>query len=87
MFDDAEQKTGVGGVTVQDMWVGLQLLDKAASTGVIQPVEYAVLSDWREHLVTAIQRAVGKNYDEEVIKMRQAQFEAQQQQQQQPTVV
>jgi len=76
MFDEKEQATGLGGITVQDAWVGLQLLDKAAASGVIQPIEFEVLSKWRGALTTAIQRAIGKNFDEEVMKQRQLQAEA-----------
>ena len=82
MFDEKEQSVGLGGVTVQDAWIGLQLLDKAAGNGVIQPTEFAVLGTWRTNMVEAIQRAVGKNYDEEVAKLRQAMLEQQQAEQQ-----
>lgn len=75
MFDEKEQATGLGGVTVQDAWVGLQLLDKAAGNGVIQPVEFEVLATWRKNLTSAIQRAIGKDFDQEVIKLRQLQAE------------
>ena len=77
MFTEEEQATGLGGVTVQDAWISLQLLDKAARSGVIQPVEFDVLGRWRNNTVTAIQRAIGKNFDEEVAKFAQAQAEAQ----------
>ena len=82
MFNEEEQATGLGGVTVQDAWVGMQLLEKAASRGVIQPNEFAVMANWRESLVGAIQRAIGKNYDEEVQKAIIAQQQAAQAQQQ-----
>ena len=70
MFDEKEQGTGLGGLTVQDAWVALQILDKAASNGIIQPIEYEVLAGWRTNMTTAIQRAIGKNFDEEVVKQR-----------------
>lgn len=76
MFTEEEQATGLGGVTVQDAWISMQLLDKAARSGVIQPTEFGVLANWRQNTVTAIQRAIGKNYDEEVAKLAQAQAEA-----------
>jgi hypothetical protein len=82
MFDEKEQATVLGGITVQDAWVALQLLDKAASNGVIQPVEYEVLTTWRKNLTNAVQEALGKNYDEEVMKLRQLQAQMAQQAQQ-----
>lgn len=65
MFNEEEQATGLGGVTVQDAWIGLQLLEKATASGVIQPVEFAVMSQWRTNMVEAIKRAIGKDYNEE----------------------
>jgi len=82
MFTEEEQATGLGGTTVQDAWISLQLLDKAARSGVIQPTEFEVLGQWRQNTVAAIQRSIGKNYDEEVAKVAQAQAQAQQQAQQ-----
>ena len=78
MFNEKERSTGLGGTTVQDAWIALQLLDKAAGNGVIQPTEFEVMGEWRKNMVDGIQRAVGKNYDEEVAKVRQAQMQAQQ---------
>lgn len=88
MFNEKESATALGGITVKEANVALQLLDKAASNGVIQPVEYAILTEWRQTLVDAIQRSVEKNYDVEQAKIRQAQLAAQQaanQQAPQPT--
>lgn len=83
MFTEEEQSTGVGGVTVKDMWIAMQLLDKAASKGVVQPTEYAILSEWRNNVTSSIKRAVGKDYDEEVAKAYQAQLQQAQEQQRQ----
>lgn len=78
MFTETEQTTSAT-VTVRDAWVGLQLLEKAAQNGVIQPSEFAVLSAFRNGLTEAIKDAIGKDYDTEVAKVRQAQVLAQQQ--------
>lgn len=78
MFNEKELATGLGGVTVKDAYIGMQLLDKAASNGVIQPTEFTVLAEWRTALVEAIQRSVGKNYDQEVQKMNEERLKAQQ---------
>jgi len=78
LFDEAEQTTGLGGVTVKEAWVGLQLLDKAAASGIIQPTEFAVMAEWRASIVGAIGRAVGKDYDQEIADQRQKHLAAQQ---------
>lgn len=83
MFSDEEQATGLAGITVQDAWVALQLLEKAASNGVIQSVEFEVLSKLRNNLTGAISAAIGKNYDEELLRQRQLLMEMQRQQAQQ----
>jgi len=72
MFTEKEHATALGGLTVKEAHIGLQLLDKAAAQGIIQPVEYALLGEWRTMLVDAISRSVNKNYDEELLKIRQA---------------
>lgn len=80
MFDDKEKATGLGGVTVQDAWVALQILDKAASNGVIQPTEFEVVGQWRKNMTDAIRRAIGKDYDqilmEQIQRLRQEQMAA-----------
>lgn len=85
MFTDEEQATALTGATVQDAWIALQLLEKAATNGVIQPVEFAVLSTFRNNLTAAISAATGKNYDEEVARQRQMMAEMQRQAAQQAT--
>lgn len=82
MFTEDEQAKDLTRLTVQDAWIGLQLLDKAAGQGVIQPTEYEVLAQWRGNIVESVQRATGKNYDEELMKARQAQMQAAQEAQQ-----
>lgn len=77
LFSEQEQDVGISGLTVQDAWVAMQLLDKAAKAGIINPPEFDVLSLWRSNFIDAIERSVGKNYDEEVAKLIQAQAEAQ----------
>jgi hypothetical protein len=78
MFDEKEHATALGGLVVKDAHIALQLLDKAASNGVIQPVEFKILGEWRTSFTDAIQRSVGKDYDVEVAKLQQARLEAQQ---------
>lgn len=78
LFDDKEQAAALGGVTVKEAWIGLQILDKASANGVIQSAEFKILAEWRETLTTAIERATGKNYDEELQKAQLAQLQAQQ---------
>ena len=75
MFNEAEQATPLTGLTVKEAWLALQILDKAAANGVIQPIEFEVASAWRKSVVEAIGAAIGKNYDEEFIKFRHAQAE------------
>jgi len=77
MFDDKEQNTGIGGVTVKDAWIGLQILERAAGSGVLQTSEFTVLGEWRKNMTDAIQRSIGKDYDTEVARLRQMQQEAQ----------
>jgi len=82
MFDEKEHTTALGGLTVKEAHIALQLLDKAASNGVIQPVEFKILGEWRTAFTDAIQRSIGKDYDAEVVKLQQARLEAQQKAQQ-----
>jgi len=72
MFTETEHATALGGLTVKEAHIGLQLLDKAASQGIIQSVEFSLLGEWRTMLTDAISRSVNKNYDEELMKIRQA---------------
>jgi len=86
MFTEKEHETALGGITVKEAHIGLQLLTKAASQGIIQPVEFNILGEWRTMLVTAIERAIGKNYDAEMAKLQQkAQQMAKQQADEQQT--
>ena len=78
MFDDKELALGISGVTVEDAWVTLQLLNKAASAGIINPTEYEIVSKMRSSMVDAVERASGKNYDQMVLQLQQAQLAAQQ---------
>jgi len=78
MFDEKEQSAALDGVTVQDAWIALQVVEKAAASGVIQPNEFTVVGQWRGNMVSAIEKAVGKNFDAEALKIRQAQAAAQQ---------
>lgn len=78
MFDEKEQSTTLDGVTVQDAWIALQIVEKAAASGVIQPNEFEIVGQWRGNMVKAIEQAVGKNFDAEALKIRQAQAAAQQ---------
>ena len=77
MFNETEQGTGLGGITVKDAWIGLQILERAAASGVLQTSEFTVLGEWRKNMTDGIQRAVGKDYDNEVARVRQLQQEAQ----------
>ena len=95
MFDEKERATGVGGLTVEDVWIGLQLLEKAMKHGVITGRELSVMSNWRNNLTDSVRRSVGKDYDEvqaqflreqQLAAQRQAQ-QAQQAQQEQPQSV
>jgi len=77
MFDEKEQATSLDGMTVQDAWIALQLMEKSAASGVIQPNEFEVVGKCRSSLVGAIEKATGKNFDDEVMKLRQQQAAAQ----------
>lgn len=82
MFDEKELALGLSGITVQDAWIAMQILDKAAGSGVIQPTEFEVVGAYRKNITEAIERGTGKNYDQMIMEARQAQMQAQQQAQQ-----
>jgi hypothetical protein len=75
MYTEEEHASALGGVTVKEAHIALQLLDKANSHGVINPIEYTILGEWRKLLTDAIQRSLGKDHDETfaVFKMAQQQ--------------
>ena len=82
MFDEKELATELKGVTVKDAFVALQILEKASNSGVIKPVEYEAVSEYRKSIVAGIEAGIGKNYDQMVLAVQQAQFQAEQAKQQ-----
>jgi len=85
MFNEEEQATGLGGITVKDAWIALQLLDKATSNGIIQSVELSVVGEWRKNLTDAIKRAIGKDFDQLVVEYQQAMLKLQAEQKKEHT--
>lgn len=75
MFEDNEKAAKIDNITVEHAWVVLQLLDKSASQGILQPVEFEILGNLRKALVDGIYGATGKNFDEVFAQYRAAQME------------
>lgn len=85
MFDEDQQKTPVKGLTVATAVLGIQVIDRALSRGIIAGSEVAPVAETRTALHEAIERAVNVNYDATMQKlMQQAQQQAAQRAQAQP---
>jgi len=73
MFTDDEMKQELMGLTVKEVFIAMQLLNKAAANGVITPQEFELMGEWRKSLVESIKEGTGVDYDQRVAEFLEKQ--------------
>jgi len=73
MFSDNEMKQELMGLTVKEVFIAMQLLNKAAANGVITPQEFELMGEWRKTLTESIKEGIGVDYDQRVAEVLEKQ--------------